>query len=207
MWAGISGGAEKLIELPKPRLDSEASLEQVLKTRRSVRSFLPEPLSLVELSQLLWATQGISSQRLRTVPSAGALYPLEVHVVVGKVTGLESGVYRYHPRKHGLEKTVAGDVREPLASAAYGQSWIGEAAIALVVSGVYKRTTAKYGERGVRYVHMEAGHAAQNLYLQAEALGLGTTTVGAFTDGQVKRLLHMREEEQPLSIMPVGRPE
>ena len=196
-----------MIELPKPRLDSEASLEQVLKTRRSVRSFLPEPLSLVELSQLLWATQGISSQRLRTVPSAGALYPLEVHVVVGKVTGLESGVYRYHPRKHGLEKTVAGDIRESLASAAYRQSWIGEAAIALVVSGVYKRTTAKYGERGVRYVHMEAGHAAQNLYLQAEALGLGTTTVGAFTDGQVKRLLHMREEEQPLSIMPVGKPE
>jgi SagB-type dehydrogenase family enzyme len=119
---------------------------------------------------------------------------------------LEAGVYRYDPVAHGLREVRKGDVRKSLSRAAYWQKWAGAGAIALVFSAVYERTTGKYGERGIRYVHMEAGHAAQNVYLQAQALGLGTVIVGAFMDGWVKRVLRMQDEEQPLTIMPVGEP-
>ena len=195
-----------LIELPQPRWRGEISVEQALKARRSIRSFQPRPLSLEEVSQLLWAAQGITAGRFRTAPSAGALYPLDVHIAVGDVEGLEPGVYRYDPATHSLREILKGDVRKSLSRAAYWQKWVGGGAIALVFSAVYERTTRKYGERGIRYVHMEAGHAAQNVYLQAQALGLGAVTVGAFMDSWVKRVLHMQNEEQPLSIMPVGEP-
>jgi SagB-type dehydrogenase family enzyme len=195
-----------LIELPQPRWRGDVSVEQALKSRRSLRSFQPRPLSLDEVSQLLWAAQGITSGRFRTAPSAGALYPLEVRIAVGNVEGLEAGVYRYDPVAHRLREVRKGDVRKSLSRAAYWQEWAGAGAIALVFSAVYERTTRKYGERGIRYVHMEAGHAAQNVYLQAQALGLGTVIVGAFMDGWVKRVLRMQDEEQPLTIMPVGEP-
>lgn len=197
---------EALIRLPEPRAAGDISVEQALKSRRSRRSFTSRPLSLNELSQLLWAAQGIKSGTFRTAPSAGALYPLELYVAVGRVDGLAAGVYRYDPVTHGLRQTLTGDVRKSLSRAALGQKWVGEGAIALVFAAVYERTTGKYGDRGIRYVHMEAGHAAQNVYLQAEALGLGTVIVGAFTDSRVKSVLDMRDAEQPLSIMPVGRP-
>jgi len=195
-----------LIELPQPRWRGEVSVEQALKSRRSIRSFQTQPLSLDEVSQLLWAAQGITAGRFRTAPSAGALYPLEVHIAVGNVTGVQPGVYRYDPAMHSLREVLKGDVRKSLSRAAYWQEWVGGGAIALVLSAVYERTTSKYGERGIHYVHMEAGHAAQNVYLQAQALGLGTVIVGAFMDSWVKRVLHMQDEEQPLSIMPVGKP-
>ncbi len=198
--------AGAMIELPRPRGDGDMSVERALKSRRSVRTFAPAALTLEEVSQLLWAAQGIRAAPFRTAPSAGALYPLEIYVAVGEVDGLEAGVYRYDPAAHGLHTVAAGDVRKSVANAAYWQKWIAGGAAVLVISGVYERTTKKYGERGVRYVHMEAGHAAQNVYLQARALGLVTTVVGAFRDGRVKRLLGMRDDEQPLSIMPVGRP-
>ena len=141
----------------------------------------------------------------RTAPSAGALYPLEVYVVVGNVEGLTSGVYRYVPTRHELTRIQDIDVRQDLARAGLGQTWIKEAAICIVITTVYERTTKKYGDRGVRYVHMEAGHAAQNIYLQATALGLGMVTVGAFSDNQVREILGVPDDEVPLYVIPVGR--
>ncbi len=197
---------EDLIALPSPKKTGTITLEQALQSRRSVRSFKPEPLTLEEISQLLWAAQGQTSGRFRSAPSAGALFPLEVYVAVGNAEGLDAGVYRYVPAAHALSEVHQGNVLKSLSRAAYWQEWAGAGAIAIVISAVYERTTGKYGKRGVRYAHMEAGHAAQNVYLQAEALGLGTVVVGAFMDSWVKRALRMREDEEPLSIMPVGRP-
>jgi len=195
-----------VINLPEPRYDSDVSIEQSLLNRRSIRSYTGEPLTLQEVSQLLWAAQGITDPGgLRTAPSAGALYPLELYLVVGDVEDLTSGVYRYEPDGHQLVKTMDGDQRAGLAEAALGQSWVEEGAISIVFTGVYERTTGKYGERGIRYVHIEVGHAAQNLCLQATAMGLGVVTVGAFSDEQVTELLNLPEDEQPLYIIPVGR--
>ena len=194
------------ITLPKPQYDSEVSLEQSLLERRSIRKYTGEPVTLQELSQLLWAAQGITDPRgFRTAPSAGALYPLEVYVVAGDVENLVAGIYKYDPDEHDLVPVLDGDKRSELAYAALAQSFVKEGALALVFTAVYERTKVKYGERGIRYVHMEAGHAAQNVCLQAIALGLGAVTVGAFHDEQVAELLNLPDDEQPLYIIPVGR--
>ena len=195
-----------VMKLPEPRYDSKVSLEESLLQRRSIRSYTGQPLTLQEVSQLLWAAQGITDPGgLRTAPSAGALYPLELYVVVGDVQDLAPSVYRYEPDGHQLVKIIDGDKRAELASAALGQSCVKEGAAAFVFTGVYERTTGKYGDRGIRYVHIEVGHAAQNLCLQATAMGLGAVTVGAFSDEQMTRLLNLPEKEQPLYIIPVGR--
>lgn len=194
------------IELPEPRHDSDVSIEEALLGRRSVREYTGEPLTLQDVSQLLWAAQGITDPRgFRTAPSAGGTYPLEVYVVVGNVESLAEGVYKYNPSEHEIIKILDGDKREELSAAALEQVWVKEGAIDIVIVAVYGRTTEKYGDRGIKYVHMEAGHAAQNLCLQATALNLGTVTVGAFYDEQVKGLLNMPENEQPLYVMPVGK--
>ncbi len=191
--------------LPEPRLDSDVSLEQALLTRRSVRDYTGEPLSLDEVSQLLWAAQGITDPRgFRTAPSAGATYPLETYLVVGNVVNVTPGVYRYDPAQHKLVQVVDGDVMADLAAAALGQSYVEEGAINIVFTAVYERTTHRYGDRGIRYVHMEVGHAAQNVYLQAVALNLGTVVIGAFQDDQVNQVLNLPGNEQPLYIIPVG---
>ena len=202
----VMAQAGTVIELPQPQSRGTVAVEEALQARRSNRTFSPDPLNLAQVSQLLWAAQGIKSSVFRTAPSAGALYPLEVYVAVGNVEGLAAGVYHYDPATHGLRETLQGDVRRSLSGAAYWQKWVGRGAIALVIAAVYDRTTKKYGERGIRYVHMEAGHAAQNVYLQAHALGLGTVLVGAFRDNRVKKVLQLPDEQQPLSIMPVGKP-
>ncbi|MBO3832083.1 MAG: SagB/ThcOx family dehydrogenase [Candidatus Brockarchaeota archaeon] len=150
--------------------------------------------------------QGITDlQVLRTAPSAGALYPLEIYLVVGSVEGLAPGVYKYLPNGHEIIRILDGDKRVPLADAALDQAWVRNAAVNIVITAVYGRTTGKYGERWIRYVHFEAGHAAQNICLQAVALNLGLVTVGAFYDEQVKTVLSLPVEEQPLYIIPVGR--
>ncbi len=198
--------SDNIVELPEPRHDSDVSIEEVLLSRRSVREYTGEPLTLQDVSQLLWAAQGITDPRgYRTAPSAGGTYPLEVYMVVGDVEGLAEGVYKYNPSEHEIIKILDGDKREELYVAVLEQTWVKEAAIDMVIAAVYERTTERYGERGVKYVHMEAGHAAQNLYLQATALNLGTVTVGAFHDEQVKELLNMPENVQPLYVMPVGK--
>jgi SagB-type dehydrogenase family enzyme len=194
------------IKLPEPRYESETSVEEALLQRRSIRAYSGENLTIDEVSQLLWAAQGITAPwGGRTAPSAGALYPLELYVVIGTVDGIDEGVYRYRPEKHELEKVKDGDVRAELADAALGQECIRDAAINIVFTAVYERTTGKYSERGIRYVYMEAGHAAQNVYLQADALDLGTVTIGAFSDSDVTDVVGAQEQENPLYIMPVGR--
>ncbi len=181
------------------------SLEEALVHRRSVREFAPGALTLAEISRLAWAAQGLTAPERRTAPSAGATYPLEVYLVVGDAENLAAGVYRYRPGRHRLEVVTAGDMRLPLAAAALDQQWISHAAMVVVIAAVFERTTARYGMRGERYVYMEAGHAAQNLLLQAAALGLGARPVGAFNDAEVSRLLHLPGGETPLYLIPVGR--
>jgi len=196
----------EIIKLPQPLYDGTTSVEKALHDRRSVRQYKNVLVTLSDLSQILWAAQGISgSGGKRTAPSAGALYPLDVYVVVGKVSGLAAGIYSYHPRNHELVMIAKGDARTELSRAAMGQSSIKNAAMVLVFCAVYERTTVKYGERGIRYVHMEAGHAAQNVSLQAVALDLGTVVMGAFYDDEVRAVLRLPEQEHPLSIMPVGK--
>jgi len=196
----------EVIKLPEPRHDSDVSIEQSLLERRSVRDYSGQPLTLQEISQLLWAAQGLTDPGgFRTAPSAGGLYPLELYIVAGDVEGLAAGVYRYQPEGHQLVKTLDGDKRAELAEAALGQEWVEEGAVSIVFTAVYERTTGKYGDRGVRYVHMEAGHAAQNLCLQATALELGAVTIGAFYDDQISRLLNLPADERPLYVIPVGR--
>ena len=196
-----------LHRLPQPDLGADVSLGSVLQQRRSVRSFAAQPLSLAEVAQLLWAAQGISSdQGLRTAPSAGALYPLELHLLAGEVEDLNAGSYRYDPARHALTAEKVGDLRTATAAAALHQDWIAQAPVIVVIAAVDARTTRKYGRRGVRYVHMEAGHAGQNLLLQAVALGLGGAIVGAFDDTQLHRLLDLPEDERPLALIALGHP-
>lgn len=208
-WKGTAFSREKekpeRTILPQPGLRSKVSVEEALVNRRSVRSYKKQALTLAELSQLLWAAQGITSDwGGRTAPSAGAKYPLEIFAVVGAVKGLEPGLYQYDPQDHSLITHRIGDLRKDLAEAALGQSSITDAAADLVVTGIYERAKEKYGDRAYRYVHIEVGHACQNIYLQAEALNLGTVMIGAFQDDKVADLLKLKEEE-PLAIMPVGQ--
>jgi SagB-type dehydrogenase family enzyme len=196
-----------VIRLPEPRRQSNVSVESALQKRRSVREYRDEPLTLSDLSQLLWAAQGFTGPGgARTVPSAGALYPLEVYLVAGRVNDLASGIYRYRPQHHELVRVAEGDKRASLAAAALDQDCVRNGAVTLVLAAVYERVTKKYGQRGVMYAHMEAGHASQNVYLQAVALNLGTVAVGAFEDEPVKKLLTLPADEQPLYLLPVGRP-
>jgi SagB-type dehydrogenase family enzyme len=172
-----------------------------------VRAFAGRPLTLQQAAQVLWAAQGVSDRAgLRTTPSAGALYPLEVFLVAGAVEGLPGGVYRYDPHRHELEAKAAGDRRRLLAEAALGQAFLAAAPATVTVAAVYARTTRKYGERGVRFVHMEAGHAAQNVCLECAALGLGTVPVGAFRDAGVREVLGLPDVVEPHYLLPVGHP-
>ena len=202
------GEAQAKIILPPPEVKGQTSVEEALWQRRSVRSFLPDALSLEELSQLLFSAQGITEKNrgFRTAPSAGALYPVQVYAVVGKVEALTPGVYCYYPQEHAIEKVLEGDKRADLCRAALYQEAIQEAPVSLVFSAIYEKTTVKYGERGIRYVHIEIGHTAQNVYLQAEALKLKTVAIGAFYDEEVSRVLSLPSREAPLYIMPVGKP-
>jgi SagB-type dehydrogenase family enzyme len=201
-------GSKDEVSLPEPRLRGPLSVEEALARRRSVREYAETPLSFDQLSQLLWAAQGTTERThgLRTVPSAGALYPLEVYVAAERIDGLRSGVYRYVPGRHSLRLVLEGSVCEQLCRQALSQEALREAPAALALSAVFARTTGKYGERGRRYVYMEVAHAAQNVSLQAIALGLGTVVIGAFDDESVKSTLGMREDEEPLYLVPVGWP-
>jgi SagB-type dehydrogenase family enzyme len=198
--------AGKRVNLPTPVSFGGLSINDVLQKRRSVRRYGHGKLTLGEVSQLLWAAQGLSSREgYRTAPSAGALYGLEIHLAAGNVAELDVGVYRYQPVDHRLIQRATTDHRSSLATAALGQNWLGQGAAVLVVSAVYSRISAKYGARGVRYAHLEAGHAAQNVLLMATSLDLGAVPVGAFDDAGVASVLKLDESEQPLYLIPVGR--
>jgi SagB-type dehydrogenase family enzyme len=192
----------KEIKLPKPKEKGSISIEETLNQRRSVRDYERGPLSLEQVSQLLWGASGRNLYR-RTAPSAGATYPLETYLVVGEVEGLEPGIYHYSFSNHSLEMTKEQDVRSRLSRAALGQAMIKEAPVNIIIAADYGRTTGHYGQRGIRYVHMEVGHVGQNVSLQAIALSLGTVMIGAFEDKEVREVLGIKEE--PLYIIPVGR--
>jgi len=200
---------ETPIKLPAPVTRGKLSLEQAISKRRSVRRFKNEPLTIPQLSQLLWSAQGITGTGgERAAPSAGATYPLEVFIVVGEqgVDGLGTGLYHYDSGNHSLSLHQTGDLRQKLADAALGQSAIGRCPINMVVCAIHPRTAYRYGRRGERYVHMEVGHVGQNVALQAVALGLGTVMVGAFQDEDVVKALKLEEQIRPLYIIPIGRP-
>jgi len=194
--------------LPQPAYKGEISVERAIKERRTVRAFRPDSLSITQLSQLLWAAYGITDERrgFRAAPSAGALYPLDVYAVVGKggVEVLAPGVYRYHPARHSLEAVGKGDRRKEVAYAALTQMWIAKAPVVFVITAEYERITRKYGERGIRYAHIEVGHVGQNIFLQAGTLGLGAGIVGAFRDASVIKAIGAPSEYVPLIIIPVG---
>jgi SagB-type dehydrogenase family enzyme len=204
---GNTMNEEKVI-LPDPSQKGKMSVGQAIGTRRTVRDFKSAPLTMPQLSQLLWAAQGITDENreFRAAPSAGALYPLDVYVVVasGGVSQLDGGIYHYLPREHALRKILAEDRRRAVAEAALGQQWIAGAPVVFVLTAEYRRITGKYGKRGVRYAHIEAGHVGQNIFLQAEALGLGAGIVGAFDDSRLARVIEAANEHEPLLIMPVG---
>jgi SagB-type dehydrogenase family enzyme len=195
-------GSAETMKLPAPARQGRMSLEETLARRRSVREFTHEPLTEQELSQLLWATQGITEPAgYRTAPSAGALYPLEIYVAMA------SGFYHYAPREHRLNRCSDRDLRPALFRAGLEQEAITLAPAVFVIAAVYERTAQKYGEaRSPRYVHMEAGHAAQNLLLEAVALGLGAVPIGAFHDAQIQKALSLPVEHRPLYLIPVGHP-
>lgn len=194
------------IALPEPLFKGKLSTEEALQRRRSVRKYQDKPLTLQEISQLLWAAQGITGEHgKRTAPSAGALYPIQIYLVSGSVDGLPAGIYRYRPKGHELLKVAEGDKRRDLSLASFGQESLREGAASVVIAAVYEWTTVKYGDRGMRYVHMEVGGVAENIYLQAVSLGIGTVFVGAYDDERVKTVVNMGEGEEPLAIMPLGR--
>ncbi len=194
------------VQLPSPGKDSGISVERALGERRSVRDYRSDLLSLSDLSQLLWAAQGITASGFyRAAPSAGALYPIEVYVVTGRAEDLTEGIYRYSPNKHLLTVERKGDYRRDLCRAALMQDCIRYSPCSIVIAAVYERTTGKYGDRGIRYVHMEAGHVAENISLQAVSLNIGTVIIGAFYDDEVREVIGLPRGEVPLLIMPVGR--
>ncbi len=198
------------IYLPPPSQTGGMSLAEAIANRRSIRNFAPEPISQSQLSQILWAAQGITDSpwRSRTVPSAGVTYPLEVFVVCGD-NGIEAvgdGIYHYHVDSHSLTQHHQGDIRLELARAALDQEFIYQAPVNIVICAEYERTLRRYGARGEKYVHIEVGHAGQNIYLQATALGLAAVAIGAFYDESVRKVLRLDKQYKPLYIMPVGRP-
>lgn len=190
----------RMIALPKPRLSGLNSLEETIGKRRSVRRFIDKPLSSDQLSQLLWAAQGITDESgdLRAAPSAGAVYPIELYVATC------DGFFHYLPRDHALETLLDNDIRSALASAAYNQDYIATAAATFIICAAYPRISLHYGDRGTRYVDMEAGHIAQNVLLQATSLGLGGVPVGAFTLRDMQDVLRIDLSLEPIYLIPTG---
>lgn len=191
--------AMEIMDLPDPVLKGNVSIEETIEKRRSVRNYSEKPLTTEQISQLLWAMQGITDARgLRAAPSAGAGYPLEIYLVS------RNGVFHYIPEGHKIERLFDKDIRRKLAQVSWNQMFIGQAPVDIVISAVYERVTSKYGERGHMYVDIEVGHAAENLHLQAVALGLSSVPIGAFNDEAVKRILRLPTNEEPVYIIPVG---
>jgi len=188
------------IKLPPPRYESDVSVEKALLERRSIRSYKEEPLTLNELSQILWAAQGITEPKkgLRTAPSPRAVYLLEVYVLPGNVTNLPMGIYKYQPQSHDLIKIADGDKKAELFKAA-GQAPIKNAPVALVITGLSEKT------QNPAWMYLEAGHAAENIYLQSVSLKLGTVTMGGFKEEEVRKALNFPEKERILYIMPIGK--
>jgi SagB-type dehydrogenase family enzyme len=187
--------------LPDPRTTGPLSLEEAIGRRRSIREFSPDRLRLDHVSQLLWAAQGVTGDHgYRAAPSAGAFYPLELYVITA------DGMDHYEAEGHSLLRVVAGDLREAVRAESMDQACITSAPAVFLFTAVYERTCREYGGRGRMYVHMDVGHAAQNLLLQAEVLGLAGVPVAAFDPGGLARVLSLPEEEEPVYLVPIGMP-
>ena len=208
---------QTIIKLPSPQLKGKVSLEETILRRRSVRRYRREPLELSQLSQILWSAQGITGTReFRAAPSAGATYPLEIFVFVGKQgvidnetkqapEELPAGIYHYEADSHSLSLHKPADLRPDLARATLDQEFIIDAPVDIVICALYHRSSYRYGRRGERYVHIEVGHVGENIHLQAVALGLATVEVGAFHDEEVRKVLGVEEQIKPLYVMPLGK--
>jgi SagB-type dehydrogenase family enzyme len=196
------------MKLPQPNMEGSISVEQAIRQRRTIRGYSSQILQVDQLSQLLWSAQGLTGSRRfnRAAPSAGAFYPMDVYAVVGQnsVVQIDSGVYRYETRAHRLALITNQDLRDRVARAAISQMWMANAPINLVITAEYSRVMGKYGKRGIRYAQIEAGHIGQNLFLQAEALGLKAGIVGAFHDKEVAEVMKLPRSHEPLLIMPIG---
>jgi len=191
------------VTLPLPQTKGKMSLEEALSLRRSIRKFTAERLTIAEVGQLMWAAQGITDKArgFRTAPSAGATYPLEVYLV------MPDGFFHYVPTTHRLERLGNEDLRLALGGVSSTQDYVRDAPLDIVLTGIVARTAGKYGDRAARYMHFEAGHAAQNVLLQATALGLGAVVVGGVADESIQKILALPADEVPLYIVPVGHPE
>jgi len=194
---------DESIQLPDPSLESQNSIEEMLASRRSVRDYADRALTLDEISQVLWAAQGITNERgFRTAPSAGALYPLVLNLVVENVEGLTDGVWEYSPEGHTISLVIEGTLLGDLSEAALGQSPVSDASAVLVITAIPEITRARYGDRTMRYVDQEVGCVCQSVYLQCESLGLGTVAIGAFYDDDVAGIINTNAE--PRLLMPIG---
>lgn len=196
------------MRLPDPVVDGTKSLEMTIHQRRTIRSFRDETLTLQQFAQLLWAAQGVTDPGgfKRSAPSAGALYPMDIYAVVGEdgVEGLKPGLYLYDPAVHSVSLVHRGDIRRHIATASWRQMWMSCAPISFIITAEYRRITGKYGRRGVRYAMIEAGHIGQNIFLQSQAMGLAAGIVGAFEDHEIIRVMGIKDNREPLLIMPVG---
>jgi SagB-type dehydrogenase family enzyme len=209
----LSPAAGETVQLPKPSFTGKMPVEAAMVRKKSVRNFKGAPMTPADVSQILWAANGnlpvdaVSGATTKVLPSAGGLYALDVFLVAGKgsVKDLPEGVYQYNPANNTLLNIADGDNRALLASACLSQMWMARAPVMLVIGGVFSRMTAKYGDQGIKYVYMEAGNSNQNAYLQAESLGFGLATVGAFQAAPVASAIKLPTGVTPLLVMPVGR--
>lgn len=197
---GDSGEYELL--LPPPSTGGGMSVEEALGSRRSRRNYADTPIAIEQLSQILWAAYGMSEPNRRTAPSAGALYSLVLYASIGDVEGMEPGIYRYESERHALIRIAEGDAREALALAA--QRSVVDAPATLLYGFDYDKALESYGEEDLKYVYMEAGHSAQNVYLQAESLGLGTCAIAGFVEYYTREAFALPAGEVPLYLMPIG---
>ena len=195
------------VELPSFDPSRAMSLNQALKQRKSIREFQPKSISKGQLSYLLWASTGIQriddGYEFRTVPSAGALYPIETYVIANNVRTLEAGLYHYSIRNHQLEQIRQGDMRHQIAGAALGQGMCATAAVVFVWSAIFERCKWKYGQRGYRYIYLDAGHIAENLALAAVSLNLGSCEIGALYDDQANAIVGVNGIEESVICMAV----
>jgi len=191
---------DMIIKLPQPKEKGTVSLEETIKNRRSIRSFSDKALTLDQIGQLLWSCQGITDEKSlhRASPSAGATYPLEIYLVNSE------GLFYYIPESHSIKRINNKDLRKELCQACFGQGFVEDAGINIIICADFKRTTLRYGKRGENYVYIEVGHAAQNLHLEAVSLGLGSVPVGAFSDNAVQKVLNLPKHIIPIYVIPIG---
>ncbi|MHA1104112.1 MAG: SagB/ThcOx family dehydrogenase [Promethearchaeota archaeon] len=185
----------RIINLPAPKIDENLPFWNIIKNRQSLRKFSREPLDLEQVSLLLFGISGITRNypqfAFRTVPSAGGLFPIETYAVINNIDGIDPGIYHYNIKDHVLECLKLGDYRIDAMKACLDQKMVYNSAITFIWTAVIERSKWKYLQRCYRYIYMDAGHIGQNCYLVAEALGLGTCTIGAIYDNELNDLLEI----------------